>query len=129
MSRRALTLPPALLLGALIATGGCTARSSPGSQAVTAPEAVTSRVGVIASVRPLPPAAAGRGDVRGNILAALGGGLAGGDPAGGSGASEVVVRQDDGATVSVVVPDGDGYRPGERVTLLPGARSRLVRAP
>ncbi len=58
------------------------------------------------------------------ILAAIG--LTPMGAAAGRGEVEFIVRTADGATLSVVQADRDNLRPGERVVVLSGARTRLV---
>jgi outer membrane lipoprotein SlyB len=41
---------------------------------------------------------------------------------------EFVVRLDDGQTLSVVQPNEQNLRPGDRVTLQRGPRTRILRA-
>ncbi len=77
--------------------------------------------GVIVSMRPMTVAASDA------ILIALNeSGVAHGTrPAAGV---EFIVREDGGRTVSVVQSDAGGFRPGERVVLTGGARTRVVHA-
>jgi outer membrane lipoprotein SlyB len=77
--------------------------------------------GVIVSMRPMTVAAS---DV---ILIALNeASLARGSrPAA---AVEFIIHEDGGRTVSVVQSDAAGFRPGERVVLTGGARTRVARA-
>jgi len=96
------------------------------TSALTAGRAERVSYGVIVSRRPIEaPAAAGR-DVRGAILDAVGGPAGG--PEAGKPAFEFIVREDDGHTVSVVQTNETGLRPGERVVLSMGTRTRLSRA-
>jgi outer membrane lipoprotein SlyB len=77
----------------------------------------------------------GRNDVRGNIIGAIGGaiigGLAGsaieGSVSSGS-AVEFIIREDNGQTIAVVQTNEEAFRPGERVVLTRGARTRIARA-
>jgi outer membrane lipoprotein SlyB len=76
----------------------------------------------------------GRNDVRGNILGAVGGAIIGGlagnavERSASTGtAMEFIIRVDNGQTVSVVQTNEDGFRPGERVVLTGGARTRIAR--
>ncbi len=77
----------------------------------------------------------GGSSVRGNILGAIGGavigGLAGHAIAGGVStgqAVEFIIRQDNGQTISVVQTDEENFRPGDRVVLTFGARTRISHA-
>jgi hypothetical protein len=80
----------------------------------------------VAAVRPINEGGSG-GDARADILTAMGvSPLAG---AGQAAPSEIVVRTDDGETLSVVQAGGAGFVPGERVTVVPGGQPRLVPAP
>ena len=78
----------------------------------------------------------GRNDVGANILGAVGGALIGGlagnaieNQAGRGSAMEFII-QEDGAPqpISVVQTNEDNFRPGERVVLTRGARTRISRA-
>jgi outer membrane lipoprotein SlyB len=42
---------------------------------------------------------------------------------------ELIIRDDGGRTISVVQTDADGFKPGERVALTGGARTRIARLP
>ncbi len=77
----------------------------------------------------------GRGDPRANIVGAIFGAIVGGvagnaiERSASTGAAiEFIIREDDGQTISVVQTNEDGFRPGERVVLTRGARTRLQRA-
>lgn len=78
----------------------------------------------------------GRGDARGNILGAVGGALVGGlvgTVAEGSlnkgQAVEFIIQEDNAPQpISVVQTNEENFRPGERVILSRGARTRLARA-
>lgn len=72
--------------------------------------------GLIVSVRPMTASDA--------ILLALNEGAARGAHSGG--AMEFIIRQDSGRTISVVQANADGFRPGERVALTGGARTRIA---
>jgi len=96
-----------------------------GPRTAVAPAAVTAEASgplyaTVALVRPVPPASA---DGEGAVLAALGLG-AGGGP---DGLSEILVRTDDGQTLSVVTTEAASFAPGARVVLLPGSPLRLGR--
>jgi outer membrane lipoprotein SlyB len=103
------------------ATGEAISRASPISHGV-----VVSRrpIGAVASTGTL----AGGKDVRGSILGAVGGGLPGGADPASPPVFEFIVREDNGQTVSVVQADEGQLRPGERVVLSMGGRTRLSRA-
>jgi outer membrane lipoprotein SlyB len=119
----------ALALIALLGVSACAPGNTGGAStagAISGAERGT--YGVIVSRRPIAgaehPGAAGR-DVRASILGAVG-------AAAGQGAEqaafEFIVREDDGQTVSVVQTDEAGLRPGDRVLLSMGTRTRLSRA-
>lgn len=75
--------------------------------------------GVIVTMRPVKAASDA-------ILAALNEG--GAARAGRSGAAvEFIIRDDSGRTISVVQTGADGFKPGERVALTGGARTRIAR--
>ena len=118
----------ALALTALLGVSACAPVSTTTPYPDTLGTAGRGSYGIIVSCRPIAAAAAG-GDVRGAILGAVGG------PAGngaGQGAAEAVfefiVREDNGQTLSVVQTNAAGLRPGERVVLSMGTRTRLSRA-
>jgi len=76
----------------------------------------------------------GRNDVTANIIGAVAGAVAGGlagnaiEKGVSSGtAVEFIIREDDGRTISVVQTNEDNFRPGERVIITSGARTRLAR--
>ena len=79
--------------------------------------------------------AIGRNDPRANIAGAILGAIVGGI-AGTSvehsvstgNAVEFIIREDNGQTISVVQTNEDNFRPGERIVLTRGARTRLQRA-
>eukprot|EP01037_Dinobryon_pediforme_P006688 gene6688-6758_t len=78
----------------------------------------------------------GRNDVRGNILGAVGGAVVGGlvgyaaEGALSKGqAVEFIIQEDNAAApISVVQTNEDNFRPGERVVLSRGSRTRIARA-
>lgn len=77
----------------------------------------------------------GRNNVGANILGAVGGALIGGlagnaiENSAGRGQAVEFIIQEDGATqpISVVQTNEDQFRPGERVVLTRGARTRIAR--
>lgn len=75
-------------------------------------------------------AAVGGRDVRGTILGAVSGAVVGG--VGGyaaEGAVEFIIQEDNApAPISVVQSNEGGFRPGERVVLTRGSRTRIARA-
>ncbi len=81
--------------------------------------------GVIVSIRPAVGPAAG--DVRGGILAAIGSVASTDDHARASSAVEFVVRGDNGRTISVMQPNAERLRVGERVRLQDKPRPGLAR--
>jgi len=116
----------ALALIALLGVSAC----APGTTSSAYPDGsgAAKRVsyGVVVSRRPIE--AVGErsgGDVRGAILGAVGV-PTGEEP--GTPAFEFIVREDGGQTVSVVQTNEAELRPGERVVLSMGTRTRLSRA-
>lgn len=95
---------------------------------------IVSRRAIDTEAAPTAAAHAGSKDVRASILGAVGN-LPGG-PAGNAGGPasarpavfEFIIRQDNGQTISVVQTDEAGLRPGERVVVSMGTRTRLLRA-
>ncbi|MCX7382842.1 MAG: glycine zipper 2TM domain-containing protein [Alphaproteobacteria bacterium] len=74
-------------------------------------------------------------DPRANVLGAIGGAIIGGlagnavEGAASTGtAVEFIIREDTGHTISVVQTNEEQFRPGERVVLTRGARTRIARA-
>ena len=77
----------------------------------------------------------GRNDFRANVIGAIGGAILGGlvggaveNSASSGYAVEVIIREDNGQTISVVQTNEDQFRPGERVVMTRGARTRIGRA-
>ena len=75
------------------------------------------------------------GGARSNILGAIGGAVLGGvlgtaieGGVSGGQAVEFIIREDGGQTISVVQTNEENFRPGDRVTLTRGARTRIGRA-
>jgi outer membrane lipoprotein SlyB len=75
------------------------------------------------------------GDPRTNVLGAIGGAIVGGlagnaieKSANTGNAVEFIIREDNGQTISVVQTNEENFRPGERVVLTRGARTRIARA-
>jgi len=103
----------------LLALAACTpvAPPAPASPAATAQ-------GVIVSLRPSP--APGGGDVRANILGAIG---ATGPAPHGTAATEFIIRQDDGQTISVVQPNTANLRPGDHVRLTHTPQTHIAPTP
>jgi outer membrane lipoprotein SlyB len=56
------------------------------------------------------------------LMADAGGGLRGGEPL-----AEFIVRADDGATLSIVQANDQGFRMGDRVVIVRAAQTRLAR--
>jgi len=109
-------------LAVAAALAACTPASPPNTGPDTSrTEAVS--YGVIASMRPV--AAPAGNQVRNNILVAIGFS----DAAAPGPAVEFIIRDDGGNAVSVVQTNDDNFRPGERVVLTHGARTRIARAP
>jgi outer membrane lipoprotein SlyB len=75
------------------------------------------------------------GGVRSNIIGAIGGAIIGGlagtaiEGAASSGnAVEFIIQEDNGQTIAVIQTNEEAFRPGERVVLTRGARTRIARA-
>ena len=75
------------------------------------------------------------GGARANVLGAIGGAVLGGvvgsaieNGASQSQAVEFIIREDSGQTISVVQTNEEDFRPGERVILTRGARTRIGHA-
>ncbi len=81
----------------------------------------------VAAVRPVPVVAPGASDPDTAILTAMG--VSQTAKAAGAAPAEVILRRDDGETLSVIQPVGIGLAPGDRVMVLPGGHPRLVTAP
>lgn len=108
-------------LAALGLLTGCAA-SAPRMAVAPAPATAAGPLyATVALVRPVPAAAAAEQTA---ILTAMGAPATG---AGAGGRSEILVRTDDGQTLSVVTTQAAGLAPGARVVLLPGAPLRLGR--
>jgi outer membrane lipoprotein SlyB len=118
-------MPALRLLAVLLALAGCTAPAAKAPvQAVSATPAAVPRAsggGVIVAVRPASRATPSRR----SVLAALGLGHA----AAADDTVEFIVRGDDGAPISVMQADAGDLRTGDRVALIPGARTRIAPAP
>jgi outer membrane lipoprotein SlyB len=111
-------LRPAVLAG-LFGLAGCAAHHA-------VPEARAPAVAPAANLGYATIVAARQGGIEGTrILAAIG--LAPGSAEVWRGEIEFIVRTEDGTTLSVVQVDRENLRPGERVALTSGARTRLVR--
>ena len=125
----------ALAVGVALLAGCAPSRPPPAPAAAQAlSPAAPGEAGVIVTERPLlQPRAAG--DVRGTILATLGDSITAPAPAGApafsapGGAVEFIVRQADGATLSVVQDNPQHLRPGERVAILRQPQTMLLRPP
>jgi outer membrane lipoprotein SlyB len=98
--------------------------------------------GVILSMRPVTVPGeqtvgyVGSNDVRADILRAIGGatvtgmaGTAAGQATTTGTAMEFIIREDSGQIISVVQTNGENFRPGERLLLTRGARTRIARVP
>ncbi|MGC8524556.1 MAG: glycine zipper 2TM domain-containing protein [Acidibrevibacterium sp.] len=75
----------------------------------------------------------GGNSFRGNLLGAVGGALLGGlvgntaeSELSKGNAVEFIIRQDDGQTISVVQTNENNFRPGQRVAIIRGDRTRLA---
>jgi outer membrane lipoprotein SlyB len=107
------------LVGLALGVAGCAPARTDAVRAE--PALVPAGGGVIVSMRPMTVAASNA------ILVALNEGSAarGARPAA---AVEFIVRVDGGRTVSVVQPDAGNFRPGQRVVLTGGTRTRVAAA-
>lgn len=133
-------LPATVALAVLLEVSACAPADRPAPYtAAELARAAPANYGVVVTIRPVPvhgestgsapdsgvgPAAGG--DVRDTILGAMG--TTAGPGAGADPAFEFILREDTGQTVSVVQANEEGLRPGERVVLSMGARTRLSRA-
>lgn len=130
-------LPAVLALGGLLGISDCAPGSGNSPYSAAGTGAAPASNGVVVAIRPVPvagdsaTAADGGGisrsgnDVRGTILGAVGAERGPGpDPEAGF---EFILRGDDGQTISVVQGNADGLRPGERVVMSMGGRTRLSR--
>jgi len=112
-------------LALALAAAGCVGRAAPPAGApASAPQPAAAQA-VVAAVRPLlqPAPESGAATL---IRAAIGPTLSGAvQPAT---AMEFVLRRDDGRVVSVVQDNAEHLRPGDRVVLLAGDRTRILRA-
>jgi outer membrane lipoprotein SlyB len=140
-----------LVLAALVAAG---CARSPGPNTYETREmnqAATVETGTIVSMRPVAVEGSGRtgtliggaaggvagsfigGDWRSNLLAGIAGAVIGG-VAGGAAersitattATEFIVEMDGGGTIAVVQGNDQGFRVGDKVTVLRGERTRLT---
>ena len=75
------------------------------------------------------------GGARTNLIGAIGGALIGGiagtaieGSASQGQAAEFIIREDSGQTISVVQTNEENFRPGDRIVLTRGARTRIARA-
>jgi outer membrane lipoprotein SlyB len=103
----------------LALAAGCA--PAPPPVAVAPPEAAN--LGVIVSMRAIPP----QSNASAAVLGAVGSAAAVAPGAGP--AYEFIVREDNGQTVSVVQSNDQKLRPGDRTALLGGPHARLERAP
>ncbi len=113
---------------ALCLLAGCATGRPPAPQAASAvvrPATPGDEIGVIVAERPLQPRAAG--DVRATILATLGDAAVTAALAQ-IATAEFIVREADGATLSVVQDNPQHLRPGERVAIERRPQTMLVRA-
>jgi hypothetical protein len=112
-------------VAALAATlAGCGPRPVPHAAAAIGTPPAGVRYGRIVATRTVALASDAR--VRESLLAAIG---APAEPAGGRTAAEFIVVEEGGQTLSVIQTNLEHLAPGERVAIMPGARTRLVRAP
>jgi outer membrane lipoprotein SlyB len=118
VARMSALLRPAVLAG-LLGLAGCAAHHA--ERDARAPAvAPAAKLGYATIV------AARQSGIEGTrILAAIG--LTPASAPAGRGEIEFIVRTEDGATLSVVQVDRENLRPGERVAVMSGARTRLVR--
>lgn len=131
MTRPSRALPAVMALTGVLGLAACAAPSA-GSAEIGRTASVAH--GTIVSMRPV--AALGTGDdPRADILGAVGGVVVGGlagaaaeRDAGRSAAAEFIIHEDNGHTISVVQNDESHFRPGDRVVLTRGARTRIARA-
>ncbi len=106
-----------LLLMAVMPLAGCAPAQAPVAAQPQATGPAGADYATIAAIRPIPPAGTGGGvDPQTEILAAMGLPPAPATP----GSTEIILRRDDGDTLSVVEPGAAALSPGERVMLRPG---------
>jgi hypothetical protein len=114
-----------VILGAA-ALAACAHTKTPAPASRSPDAAVTP--GIIAAVRVAAAMPLGKQDARSRILLALGGRTGGAaTQAENDVACEFIVRAADGHTVSIVQPNPENLRPGERVLVIHGVRTRIVR--
>jgi hypothetical protein len=114
-----------VLMMAVLVLSSCAPARAPmlsPPQAATGPDYAT-----VAAVRPIPGTAAGEIDPQADILTAMG--LSPAATARGGAKTEIILRRDDGETLSVVEPKAADLVPGERVMVLPGDQPRLAPVP
>ena len=121
---RALSVPLLMAIGLV----GCATVTPPVLEAQGSKQAAVVPTGpdyaTVAAVRPIRVFAAAADDPQAAILAAMNGSDSAAAP--GSASSEIIVRTDNGETLSVVQPDSSRLTPGERVMIVPGGLPRLV---
>jgi outer membrane lipoprotein SlyB len=114
--RRSITV---LLLAACCGCAG-TAPETPAAASAQPPDGAVTH-GVIVSVRAV---TAGTGQDLRRLLGAAG---AATDPIQHGNRVEIIVRDEHGQAISLVQTNDLDFRPGERILLIPGARSRIAR--
>jgi outer membrane lipoprotein SlyB len=105
------------LLLAALPLAGCAPAQAPAAGQPQASGPAGPDYATIAAIRPIPPAGTGSGiDPQAEILAAMGVPPAPAAPP----AAEIILRRDDGNTLSVVERGAAALTPGERVMVQPG---------
>jgi hypothetical protein len=124
------SMPPrSAIFCAVLLLSGCTTQPHPGaSKAQIAPAAGVP--GIILAMRPV---AAENPEPARILLSGLGfsADSGAGSPGGAAGDSRVfefIVRTQDGTTIAIVQPETGSLRPGERVSILHGAETRIEAA-
>ncbi|HEY0418206.1 MAG TPA: hypothetical protein VGC80_01670 [Acetobacteraceae bacterium] len=115
---------PALAFATLLGAAACAPASPTAARAdADAGRAAGVSPAVIVSMRPIPARA-----LYTPVAAAMGGLTLVESQTGRGTVTEFIIREEGGQTLSVVQGNEEGFRPGERVTLTRGARTRIARA-
>jgi outer membrane lipoprotein SlyB len=119
-------VPAYVCLLGLLGAGACTPANLNTSSAGTAvPDHATVSLGTILSMRTV-TAPDGGSPLQAGLLADAGGAMTPNDTSNRP-VMEFIVRQDDGAIISIVQSNQLGFSPGDRVSILRDNRARLAR--